>query len=108
MFETLADLLAIEGANRFRVRAYRTAAHVIANLPREAASMVVEGEDLTELPGIGDDLAGKIAEIVRTGHLALLDEITKRTPPGFRRSSHFLASARSAPSSSTRCLVYEA
>lgn len=82
IFETLADLLEIEDANRFRVRAYRTAARVIANLPREAASMVVEGEDLTELPGIGDDLAGKIAEIVKTGRLAVLDEIKKRTPSG--------------------------
>jgi len=82
LFETLADLLEIEDANRFRVRAYRTAARVIANLPREVASMVVEGEDLAALPGIGDDLAGKIAEIVKTGRLALLDEIRKRTPSG--------------------------
>ena len=82
IFEKLADLLEIEGANRFRIRAYRKAAQTIANLPREAASMVVEGEDLTELPGIGDDLAGKIAEIVTTGKLSLLEEVSKRVPPG--------------------------
>ena len=82
LFETLADLLEIEDANPFRVRAYRNAARQITNLPREAASMVVEGEDLTRLPGIGDDLAAKITEIVTTGHLALLDEVSARTPAG--------------------------
>lgn len=32
IFNELADLLEIEGANQFRVRAYRTAARNIANL----------------------------------------------------------------------------
>jgi DNA polymerase (family 10) len=61
MLEQLADLLEIEGANRFRVRAYRNAAREIANLPREAADMLAEGINLADLPAIGDDLAGKIA-----------------------------------------------
>jgi DNA polymerase (family 10) len=82
MLEQLADLLEIEGANRFRVRAYRNAAREIANLPREAADMLAEGINLADLPAIGDDLAGKIAEIVRSGHLALLQEVSARTPAG--------------------------
>ncbi|HEY5597921.1 MAG TPA: DNA polymerase/3'-5' exonuclease PolX [Kiloniellales bacterium] len=82
MFDQLADLLEIEGANRFRVRAYRNAAREIANLPREAADMVAAGEDLAALPAIGDDLAGKISEIVASGRLKLLDEVTHRTPAG--------------------------
>jgi DNA polymerase (family 10) len=80
IFNELADLLEIEGANRFRVRAYRNAAITIANLPKTAASMVETHEDLSRLPTIGKDLAGKIAEIVATGHLALLDEIEKTMP----------------------------
>ncbi len=79
-FTTLADLLEMEGANPFRVRAYRTAARTIAALPRAVAEMVERGEDLGELPGIGRDLAGKIAELVRTGRLALLEEVKARTP----------------------------
>ena len=82
MFDQLADLLEIEGANRFRVRAYRNAAQEIANLRREVADMAAAGEDLAALPAIGDDLAGKIAEILRSGRLALLDEVTARTPAG--------------------------
>ena len=82
IFDQLAGLLEIEGANRFRVRAYRNAALEIAILPREAADMVAAGEDLAALPAIGEDLAGKIAEIVKSGRLKLLDEVTRRTPAG--------------------------
>ena len=81
IFNEVADLLEIEGANEFRVRAYRDAARTIDGYPRTMANMIEEGEDLTELPGIGDDLAGKIEEIVETGGLTQLDEIRSRTPP---------------------------
>lgn len=82
IFGACADLLEIEGANQYRVRAYRNAARAIAGLPRSAASMLKAGEDLTALPGIGKDLAGKIGEIVRTGRLAALEEMKKRLPAG--------------------------
>ncbi|HXW21652.1 MAG TPA: helix-hairpin-helix domain-containing protein, partial [Rhodomicrobium sp.] len=72
IFTRLADLLEIEGANPFRVRAYRAAAQTIEDLPRNAADMIAAGEDLTRLPGIGKDLAGKIQEIAETGDLQAL------------------------------------
>ena len=62
IFEMMADLLEIEGANQFRVRAYRSADRTIGELPQSVADMVDKGEDLSALPGIGKDLAGKIAE----------------------------------------------
>ncbi|MEK6706186.1 MAG: DNA polymerase/3'-5' exonuclease PolX [Bdellovibrionota bacterium] len=82
VFETMADLLEIEGANQFRVRAYRNAARTLDVLPEPLADMVSKGRDLTEIPGIGKDLAGKIMEIISTGKLAALEEISDRTPPG--------------------------
>ena len=42
--------------------------------------MVDEGKTLVGLPGIGKDLAGKIAELVNTGRLGALTEIEARTP----------------------------
>ena len=51
-FERLADLLEIEGANPFRVRAYRTAARTVADLPRPAADMIADGE-LGEVMRVG-------------------------------------------------------
>jgi DNA polymerase (family 10) len=80
LFNRLADLLEIEGANAFRIRAYRRAAQTIEDLPVGAAEMIAKGEDLAKLPGIGKDLAGKIKEIVATGELKLLEEVEARTP----------------------------
>lgn len=79
-FLRMAELLEIEGANPFRVRAYRRAAQTIEDLPTNIASMIEAGEDLAELPGIGDDLAAKIKEICATGHSTALDEVEIRTP----------------------------
>jgi DNA polymerase (family X) len=80
IFNKIADLLDIESANPYRIRAYRTAARTIAELPRSAADLVERGEDLSQLPGIGKDLAEKIKEIVETGTLAQLQELEKATP----------------------------
>lgn len=80
IFDEIADLLDIAGANPFRIRAYRGAARTVSDLSRSAADMVREGEDLTRLPGIGKDLAQKIETVVKTGSLPLLDEIRKETP----------------------------
>lgn len=83
IFERVADLLEIGGANPFRVRAYRNAARTAAGHPESLAMLVrEEPRKLTELPGIGPDLAGKIEEIVRSGRLAMLDELERAAPPG--------------------------
>ncbi len=81
LFEEIADLLEIENANPFRVRAYRNAARQLQGMGVPAADMVAKGEDLTELPGIGDDLAAKIQEIVETGKCQFLEKLRKKTPP---------------------------
>lgn len=80
VFDEIADLLEIEGANLFRIRAYRNAARTLRDLPRDITAMVDNGEDLTELPGIGEDLAAKIKEIVETGTAAMLEEHRKNVP----------------------------
>lgn len=77
----LAELLEIEGANPFRVRAYRNAARTIEALSESVEAMVAGGADLFELPGIGKDLAEKLKEIVETGRLHLLEEVEHRLPP---------------------------
>ncbi len=80
IFERVANLLEIRDANPFRVRAYRNAARTVSSLARDIADMVENGEDLTELSGIGEDLAGKIEEIVKTGTLEQLLELEKELP----------------------------
>jgi Ala-tRNA(Pro) deacylase len=56
--DEIADVLEIEGANPFRIRAYRNAARLIGGFGRRITDMVRSGEDLTNLPGIGADPAG--------------------------------------------------
>ena len=80
MFDQAAELLEIKGENQFRVRAYRRAARVIEGLPQSVKSLLSAGRDLSELPGIGKDLAGKIAEIVESGHFPLLDSLKRKLP----------------------------
>jgi DNA polymerase (family 10) len=80
-FEQIADLLEIPGANPFRIRAYRNAALTMGTLPEEASLLLEKGDDLTRLPGIGEDLAGKISEIVSTRRCGLLERLRKETPP---------------------------
>jgi len=82
LFDRMATLLEIQGANPFRVRAYRNAARTLDSLPRSVADMLAEEEDLSRLPGIGKDLARKITELVDTGHLSALEEVEREVPAG--------------------------
>jgi DNA polymerase (family 10) len=81
LFQEIADRLEIQGANPFRIRAYRNAARTLGELPQEARALLENGEDLTRLPGIGDDLAAKVQEIVTTGHSSLLERLRRELPP---------------------------
>ncbi len=81
-FDEIADLLEIEEANPYRVRAYRNAARSLRGLGREVAELLADGEDLTLLPGIGKDLAAKIQEMLETGKVRALDELHKEVPMG--------------------------
>ena len=61
-FELIAALLSIQGANPFRVRAYREAARFVNSYPESLATQVARESDLTLLPTIGLDLAEKIID----------------------------------------------
>lgn len=82
IFDEVADLLEIQGANPFRIRAYRTAARTMETLAEPAARMVAGGDGLEELPGIGADLAGKIRTILKSGDLPLRKTLITKIPEG--------------------------
>jgi DNA polymerase (family 10) len=108
IFDEVADLLELEEANPFRVRACRNAAPVVRDLNRDLGAMVGQKEDLTELPGIGDDLVGRIEEIIRRGTCPTLRNLQSRIPavltkllqvpgPGPKRARSLPAAADSRP-----------
>lgn len=80
VLEELADLLEIQGANPFRIRAYRNAVRTVEGLTRPMRAMVEAGEDLTELPAIGKDLAEHIVELIRTGRMTRLETLAAEIP----------------------------
>ncbi len=82
VLDRIADLVEVTGGNQFRVRAYHNAARTVEGLPHQVSDLLKEGKDLSELSGIGKDLAGKIDSIYRTGTLPLLAELEKKTGPG--------------------------
>jgi DNA polymerase (family 10) len=80
IFNDIADLLEIKGENPFRIRAYRRAALNIESLTKDVAA--IPKEELTEVPGIGQDLAGKIEEYVKTGKVRAYEDLKKDVPEG--------------------------
>ncbi len=80
-FDTIADLLEFQGANPFRLRAYRNGARTIRDLSESVATLVKGNADLTTIPGIGNDLAAKCVVFVEHGKLPLLEELLAQVPP---------------------------
>jgi DNA polymerase (family X) len=81
VFTDIADLLEIQAENPFRIRAYRNAAQTIEGLGDDVSAMVAKGTDLTELPGIGKDLAAKIRDVAQTGTCDALETLRRQLPP---------------------------
>ena len=82
VFETIVSLLEIKGEKSFTIRAYQRAARTIERLPRDVDSMVRDGDDLTEIPGIGKAISAKIAELVNTGEMSYLNRLRSEFPDG--------------------------
>jgi putative hydrolase len=79
----IADLLEQQEANRFRVAAYRKAAESIESVAHDVGLIFrTEGfQGLTALPGIGTQIAGTIAEIIRTGRSSQLERLRGTLDP---------------------------
>ena len=81
VLEQLADLLEFQGANAFRIRAYRSGARRIRDLPESIATIVTEDPSrLTTLEGIGKGVAEKCITLVTTGELPQLQELLTEIP----------------------------
>jgi DNA polymerase (family X) len=82
VFQDIADLLELKGESTFKVRAYDRAARAIEHFPRELETMIEAGEDLRGIPGVGEAIARKTAELVTTGKLNYYENLKAELPPG--------------------------
>jgi DNA polymerase (family 10) len=78
--DEVADLLEIQEANPFRVRAYRNAVRTVRDLATPLERLVSEESDLTELPGIGKEMARHITEVVTAGEMGVLADLREEVP----------------------------
>src|SRR5919109_2468116 len=75
----LGVLYELDGADRFRVLAYREAARTVANSPISVEQLAEAGR-LTELPGVGKTLAEKIVTLIETGSIPSADKLKQKFP----------------------------
>jgi len=79
LFSRIADILDFKGENAFRVNAYRRAALVLGDLSEDVAALLEDGR-LTQIPGIGEGIARKVEEYLKTGRMSKYEEVRKGVP----------------------------
>ena len=80
VFDKVAFFLSLKDENEFKVSAYAKAAKSIRDLPVAVEEMLLAGEDLTKIEGIGKILAQKVEDLVIIGSLKILDELLVEFP----------------------------
>ncbi len=86
IFYEIADILELQGV-AFKPQAYRKAARSIEALEEDLAKVARE-KRLKDLPGIGEAIAEKIEEILRTGGLSYLKTLRAQMPAGLLELLH--------------------
>ncbi|MEK7830530.1 MAG: hypothetical protein AAB401_05550 [Acidobacteriota bacterium] len=82
VFRRLASLLDLRGDNFFKVRSYQSAAETIEDWPQPLSEIFAENgvAVLRDLPGIGEAISKKIADLLTTGSFKLWDEVRAEIP----------------------------
>ena len=76
LFERMADILEFKGENPFKISAYRKASRILGDLTQDIEEISEKGE-LKSIPGIGEGIAGKIVEYLKTGKISKFEEVRK-------------------------------
>jgi DNA polymerase (family 10) len=78
--DVLSKLMDIFGENSFKIKTYSSAAYTVKKLPQSIAEM--DEATFNNLKVVGDSVKQKIAELLNTGSIAVLDEYKSKTPEG--------------------------
>jgi DNA polymerase (family 10) len=75
-----AQLLEIDGAIIGRYRSYEKVAELLYSIHERIEDLAKDEKKLKELPGVGDNMAEHIREILQTGDYALRQKLLKKYP----------------------------
>jgi DNA polymerase (family 10) len=76
LFEKMADILEFKDENPFKISAYRKASRILGDLTQDIEEVAGIGE-LKNIPGIGEGMAQKIEEYLKTGKVSKFEEVRK-------------------------------
>lgn len=76
LFEKMADILEFKSENPFKISAYRKASRILGDLTQDIEEITERGE-LKDIPGIGEGMAKKIEEYLKTGKVSKFEEVKK-------------------------------
>jgi len=79
IFNNIGNMLEILGENPFRIRAYKNASKTVQVLDEDIIE-ITQKDRLTDIKGIGKDLAKKIREYTETGKIEYYEELKSRVP----------------------------
>jgi DNA polymerase (family X) len=79
LFEKMADILEFKGENPFKISAYRKASRIIGDLTQDIEEIAENGK-LKGIPGIGEGMAQKVVEYLKTGKISKFEEVKKGVP----------------------------
>ena len=82
LLQEYADLIAITGGEQYKARVYEKAARAVAGYHEDVSTLDDAG--LRQIPGVGQSIADKITEYLRTGHVQVVDELRAQIPAGVR------------------------
>lgn len=81
VFDQIADLMEIQGGDRFRINSYRRVARIVKDLAEDIGIVADEGR-LTDLEGIGKGTADRIQQYIQTGTIDVHQELLAKVPTG--------------------------
>jgi DNA polymerase (family 10) len=81
VLDEIGVLLELKGENPFKVRAYHAGARALETLEEDMGAVIAESR-LQTIPGIGEALAKKIAELHGTGRLEFYEKLKASIAPG--------------------------
>ena len=80
LFHEIGDMLEVKGEIAFKTIAYHRAADAIGRSPVDLAAAYRSGKP-PKIPGVGQAISDKIAELVATGHMAYYERLRAEIPP---------------------------